>query len=118
MDAIGDFLEEFDSEWCEPLRQRLRGRYLRALLRLGEIYLRQREFPRSEAAFESALASDDLCEEAYRGLMRCFSAAGQRTRALQVYRDCCRHLSEALDVLPSDETQTLHRAIAHEEPLP
>jgi two-component SAPR family response regulator len=114
----GDFLEEFDSAWCEPLRQRLRGRYLRALMRLGEIYIDQREFPRAEAVFEAALASDDLCEEAYRGLMRCFSAAGQRTRALQVYRDCCRHLSQALDVLPSDETQALHRAIAHEAPLP
>jgi two-component SAPR family response regulator len=114
----GDFLEEFDSDWCCFLRDELREKHLRTLLYLGRIFLEQEDLSRAEELFLAALRADGLREAAYRGLMRCYHRMGQRTRALQLYRDCRRRLSQELNVLPSDETQSLYRAIAREQELP
>ncbi len=114
----GDFLADLSSDWCLPRRERLRQRYLEALLTLGGDHLVRREYGPAEEAYRKALQVDSYCEEAYRGLMRACALAGERGRAIQVYRRCRRHLAQELQVEPSEQTVALYRAIRRGAPLP
>jgi LuxR family maltose regulon positive regulatory protein len=109
----GDFLEDFDSEWCIAQREELRERYVQALLRLGGVYLEQGD-EAARRTYEKALQADNFREEAYRGLMRCHMQAGERASAIQVYQRCRQLLRQELGIVPSDETEALYRTIAGE----
>jgi LuxR family maltose regulon positive regulatory protein len=111
----GDFLEEFDRDWCAFRREELNGRYLEALVLLGRLYLDQHDSLRAQETFQRVLQVDNFLEEAYRGLMRSCIQAGERAAAVQVYRRCRRHLAQELHVEPSEETKALYRAIARGE---
>lgn len=68
-----------------------------------------------DAAIASArqwLALDPLQEQAHRMLMRLLVSAGQRSAALQQYRECVRVLDRELGVAPLDETTALYQSIA------
>jgi LuxR family maltose regulon positive regulatory protein len=115
---VGDFLEEYDSEWCVLQRELLRERYVQALLQLGEEVLNQGDIVRAQEIFQRTLEMDSLREEAYRGLMRCYIEAGERAYAVQVYHQCRRRLEQELNVAPSAETQALYRTIGPEVAFP
>ncbi len=67
----GDFLEKNYKDWAVPVRNRLREKYIGALLQLGE--LNQREAPEQAIAwFEKALLADDLNEGTYLKLIELY----------------------------------------------
>jgi DNA-binding SARP family transcriptional activator len=109
----GDFLEGWDREWCNLIRENLHTRYLQTLLQLGEHYLQHAEPAPAQQSFQQALRADPLCEEAYRGLMRCHAAIGERALVVKVYRRCWRYLAQELHVEPSEQTVALYRTIIH-----
>lgn len=113
----GHFLQEFYSDWCVPLREHLRAKFMWVLLRLSTIHLSQHNLDRAQELYELALREDSFCERAYRGLMHVHAAAGDRALATQVYQLCCKHLQQELNVPPSPETQLLYEAISRSEPL-
>jgi ATP/maltotriose-dependent transcriptional regulator MalT/DNA-binding SARP family transcriptional activator len=114
----GDFLEDLYRDWCAPWREELRTKHLAVLLRLARLRLAAGDHLQARDLYEAALQSDAYCEEAYRGLMRCFAEAGERTMALNAYRRCRRLLKRELGVAPAEETVSLREAIARGEPLP
>lgn len=112
----GDFLAEFDWEWCLLRREELSQRFLWALLRLGELYLEVRDLARAREAYQKACRVDSYAEEAYRGLMRCHWLAGERAAAIRVYQQCREHLRQELGVDPAAETEALYQAIRRGSP--
>ncbi len=80
---------------------------------------------KSTGAYGNALAHarrwlqlDPLREEAHRQLMQLYAWTGQRTAALQQYRECVRILEEELDVSPLAETIALYESIQNDQLLP
>ena len=61
------------------------------------------------------LQLDPLREEAHRQLMQLYAWTGQRTAALQQYRECVRILEEELDVSPLAETVALYESIQNDQ---
>ena len=57
------------------------------------------------------LAMDALHEPAYRRLIAAYAANGDRSAALQQYRECVRVLDRELGVRPLDETTALYHAV-------
>jgi DNA-binding SARP family transcriptional activator len=108
----GDFLEEdLYIDWPIWPREHLRGLYLEIVNALGEYYLNQGEFTETVAMCQKLLACDNCHEEAYRRLMRCYLAQGQRRLAVRQYQLCVQMLRRELDVPPSAETQALYAQI-------
>ncbi len=114
----GDFMADFAySEWCRQPRDELRETCLRVLLRLGRIYARQQDIAGAQRAYQRAAELDSYYEEAYRGLMWCAAALGERNLAVRVYQQCCALLQEELGAEPLEETRELYAAIRRGSPL-
>jgi DNA-binding SARP family transcriptional activator len=50
-------------------------------------------------------------EEAHRELMRCYTAMGERGRAIKHYEDLAELLYEQLDTAPAPETRALYERL-------
>jgi DNA-binding SARP family transcriptional activator len=104
----GDFLnEDLYEEWLGPERGRLRNIYLNITDRLSEYYLEKAEYTIAIALCQKLLVQDNCNEEAYRRLMRCYTAQGQRHLAIRCFQTCQEILKSELDLPPAPETIAL-----------
>jgi DNA-binding SARP family transcriptional activator/tetratricopeptide (TPR) repeat protein len=103
----GELLAGFEEEWALIARDAHRERLLEAFERLaGEC----EEAGAPEQALEwsrRATATDPLSEEAHRALIARLASAGDRARALVVYRTLAERLRRELAVAPSPATRAL-----------
>jgi DNA-binding SARP family transcriptional activator len=103
---------EPEAPWLVAARDRLRSKFLRTLKALGAFWEVQAAWPRAQGLYERILEIDNLAEEIYRRLMRCYAHSGRPAEALHVYQRCRKMLSLVLGVAPSQETQDLYRSIS------
>jgi DNA-binding SARP family transcriptional activator len=94
-------------------RERLRAHWLRVLRGLIAALGAQRACDEVIELHQLALEVDDLAEEFYQGLMRCYLARGRRAEALRVYRRARTALA-AVGVEPAPATVALHEAARSE----
>jgi DNA-binding SARP family transcriptional activator len=104
----GDYLvESVEEYWANETRERLRDAYLHTASHLGEIYFEQSRLEEAIKLCHEILAVDNCNEPAYRLLMRCHAARGNRSTVQSVYQRCISTLREELDIDPSAETVQL-----------
>jgi pimeloyl-ACP methyl ester carboxylesterase len=85
---------------------------------LSKLVVSQAGAPAIQTA-QRLLQLEPTREETHRTLMRLYSAAGDRSRALRQYQICRDHLRGELAVLPSQETEVFYRQIRDKsEPKP
>lgn len=109
----GDFLEEdLYEDWPMMQREHLRNKYLDVAERLSGYYVERGEHTAAIALCQKTLMQDNCNEEAYRRLMQCYQAQGQRHLAIRQYQTCVEALREELDLSPSEETVELYRRIS------
>lgn len=108
----GHFL---DGEGDEPrilgMRDKLRSKFLRFLLLLGDHYEVQGQWTRSAELYQRGLELDNLAEELYHRLMITYQKRGQPAGALEVYRRCRQMLSVVLGAKPSKEIEALYQTL-------
>jgi len=114
----GDYLSGWNAEWAVELRERLRTRYLEALLTLAEGTLKAGEPQAALAWFQQALAADPYLEAACLGALRCYLAMGQPAAALALYRQYAARLERDLGLRPSPEARALYESIAQAQNRP
>lgn len=107
----GDLLDGVDDEWLRGERERLRRRYLEALVELAGLAEAAGDTTEALALAERAVRGDPLREDAYRMMIRLRDARGDRTGALRVYHECAATLERELDVAPAEETRRLYREL-------
>jgi len=108
----GDFLSEDRYEaWAEPRRSQLRGLFLEGLQSLAEGYAQLGRLRQAMSCCQRLISLEPYREEAIRQLMEYQLATGQRSAALETFREGERALREVLDVAPSAETCALHTKI-------
>ncbi len=110
------FLVDSDEPWTLPPRERLHGKFLRAVQALGGALEARGELERASEVYARALEIDDLAEALYRALMRCAAALGRESEALRVYQRCQRVLRSRLGAGPSSETEQLRAHIRRPAP--
>jgi len=114
----GDFLEDNPyEEWTLLRREALKDIYLAILSRLGERSVKEEDYEGCIVYCQKILAKDPCREDAYRGLMRCHSRLGHRSRALNWYKLCVRTLRAELDTLPDRQTAALYNHLLKDEPI-
>ncbi|MGL6279224.1 MAG: AAA family ATPase, partial [Gaiella sp.] len=116
--ARGRFMEGFalrDSPDYDDWQQLVDGdvdREVASLLDLlADAYATRGDYPQALAAAERRLALQPLHEPAHRQLIRLLAESGDRSAALEQYRDCVRSLDRELGVHPLEETAALYHAI-------
>jgi DNA-binding SARP family transcriptional activator len=107
----GAFLEGADEPWALSYRERLRSKYLRAVLLLGDHLEKAEKLEEAVDLYRAALEIDDLAEELYRRTMHCLHAAGRSAEAVAVYQRCETMLRTVLGVAPSSETRSLYQEV-------
>jgi len=103
----GPFLaEERDRPWTVSMRERLRSRYLTAVRRLGARRMREGQWEKARDCYRKGIDVDNLAEEFYQDLIRCYLADGRNAEALSVYHRLEKTFS-SLGVEPSPKTRDL-----------
>ncbi len=108
----GDYLEDEPyAEWAQMPRIQWRRRYEQLLINLAEAHGRNGRFQQAITHCREILTLDNANETAYRLLMRCHAALGERATALKVYDEAVQALQDEIGVDPMPETAELARQI-------
>src|SRR4029077_2538119 len=94
------------SDWHVELRDRLQRLYVDSLMLLGEAHAAAAPGKAADA-YRRVLATDELHEEAMRGLMRALGESGERSQALRAYQRFAERLRTELDAEPDEQTTRL-----------
>jgi LuxR family maltose regulon positive regulatory protein len=103
----GTFLAGDDEPWLTSMRERLRNKFLRNVKRLGHYRELEGELNNAVECYQKGLEVDDLQEEFYRRMMKCYQQMGKRGEAIAVYDRCRQVLLAVLGIKPSPETEAL-----------
>ncbi len=98
-------------DWHLELRDRLRNKYVGALVALGERHMKRERWADAAEAWRRLVARDELDERAYRGLMTCHAKLGERSQVQQLYQRVERLLEKQLEAKPEPETVQLYRRL-------
>lgn len=108
----GDFLEaDRCYSWTEPMRERLRARYMRVLRTWGRCLQQCGRHEEASLIYRKGLEVDPLAEECYDQHMRCLIALGRRTEAVLLYRRCCAVLQKELGLQPASQIHALYLSL-------
>ncbi|MEW6715427.1 MAG: bacterial transcriptional activator domain-containing protein, partial [Nitrospirota bacterium] len=108
----GDFLiDEDDASWAWPARTRIRSRFLYMLGTSARGWEKQSSFEKAVDLYLRGLEVDELAEEFYRGLMKCYQRQGRTAEGLAVYERCREVLASSLQITPSPETEEIYRSL-------
>ena len=103
------------ADWARNERERLRERYLTALLQLAALQAEQGDYTTAIATVRQVLTRDPVRENAYQLLMRYQAESGDSASALLTYERCRTLLAEELGADPSPLTQAWHQRILNGE---
>ena len=96
----GDYLDDVaGEEWAEPLRERMRSRFVTAAVRAGELLVAASRPEEAIRAADAALAADRWCDAAYHVLAEAHAAAGDADAARRAVEAGERRLDE-LGIVP------------------
>jgi LuxR family transcriptional regulator, maltose regulon positive regulatory protein len=103
----GPFLQEEEAAWVLAPRERLRGRFVRAIDRAAKALCEHKACEQSLKCYEKAADIDPLSERLTQGLMRRHQCLNRPADGLLAYARF-KHLLEAtLGIAPSRETEAL-----------
>jgi LuxR family maltose regulon positive regulatory protein len=112
----GPFLErEIEQPWAISMRERLRGKFMRNVGKLGQYWEQAGQWEKSVDCYQKGLEVDELAEEFYQGLMTCYQHLGRRAEALSIYNRCRRTLAQAFGIEPSAKTNSIYRSLNSEK---
>jgi DNA-binding SARP family transcriptional activator len=100
-----------DAPWVTSRRERLRELLVRALDCRVEALIWNGELALAQDQARAAVQLEPFRESGYRRLMQVLVKKGDRAEAVRVYNECRRLLADELGVAPSDETESLRRAV-------
>lgn len=109
----GSFLnDDPDAEWLAPVRERVRSRFRRCVMRMGDHWESRCEWQRAAALYEHAIGLEPLSESFYCRAMVCLREQGRRSEALDVYWRLRRVLSVTRGVAPTEQAAALFDDVA------
>jgi TolB-like protein len=108
----GPFLEgEFDPPDILSTRERLHGRFLRALREGGALLERSAQSAGAIRLYQKGIEVDPVAEDLYQWLIRLYRQGGSTAEAEAVYQRLRRNLEAQGGIAPSAETEGARRAI-------
>lgn len=113
----GDLLPaDPDEPWAMQARLKLRVRFVRLIETLGGVLEQAGQWNRALDCYYRGLDADDLVEEFYVGLMRCYGALGRPADGIAVFRRLRQTLSVVLNIPPSPAAEVMARSLRADPP--
>jgi TolB-like protein/two-component SAPR family response regulator len=113
----GPFLEgEFEPAEILPTRERLHGRFIRALLDTCAMLERSSRTADAIRLYQKGLESDAIAEELVQPLMHALARDGRGAEAEAAYQRLHRSLAAQGGIAPSAETESLHAELERAVP--
>jgi DNA-binding SARP family transcriptional activator len=103
----GQFLDDAYTNWATSRREALAVRRLDLLERLAELDILLHQYDEAAACCHKLLDAEPYRESGHRGLMLCYVARGEPSRAMAQYRRCVETLRTELGVAPDARTTAL-----------
>jgi two-component SAPR family response regulator len=103
--------DEGETPWAARARERFRHLFVQRLLACGRWMEQAGEYDSAAMVYRRGIEADDLAEELYRGLMRCYDELGQRAEAMNAYRRLRQTLSITLGIAPGAATEELAKRV-------
>lgn len=120
----GQFLgHDGAAPWIVPFRERLGSKFLRYINMLSRLYEEKGDFDKAIEALRKGIEASPLSEGFYQSLMSCYQRLGRNAEAMSAYDSLKKTLSAALNIKPSQGTETIRQSIynsisqAHSETL-
>ncbi len=108
----GQFLpEDVRQPWSVAMRERMRSRFLRLIVRTGGQFEKSRQWQKAVELYDRGVETEALAEELYQRLMVCHQRLGQEAKGVMAYRRCKTALLRDLGIAPSSQTETIYRQI-------
>jgi len=107
----GPFLTGENEAWMIPMREHLRSKFLRNVGRVALYWEQAGELNKAVNCYQRGLEADELEEEFYQRLMKCYRQMGKRAEAIAIYKRCCQILSAVLGIEPSPETEVIYKTL-------
>ncbi len=104
----GPFLPDIEDSWIISAREHLHQNYLEILMKLAEIFLTEKDFPKALHFSQLAITADPCFESAYRMSMRIHAAEGNRAGVVRQFERCKDVLMKEIEVDPSPQTYQLY----------
>ena len=101
--------------WVLSFRERLRSKFLRLIVRLGNHYEQALQWKQAVEVFQKGLEVDVLAEEFYQDLMVCYQRLGRQAEAVAVYNRCRTLLVSSIGISPSRKTEELYQSIVNKK---
>jgi DNA-binding SARP family transcriptional activator len=109
----GPFLSgDSDQPWTVPLRERLRTHFVRYLQRRAARLEAEGAWAGAAELYLRGIETEELAEDLYQGLMRCYRGLGRPAEGLAVYRRLRQTLSVVLGIAPTAQSEALYRSLA------
>lgn len=105
----GMLLNDADHPLAYEARERLRRKFIQAVLHLGAAYERTDEIGSAIALYEGALDTDCTPEDVHRALMRCYAREGKPAAVGAAYQRCRTMLWRHFATNPSPATELIYR---------
>ncbi len=99
-------------------RLKLRDQLARLVAALGQQMEAAGNWDQAIACYRRGIAADELAEEFYQGMMRCYAATGRSAEGIAVYRRLRQTLSVVLGLKPSTRTEQLAQLLRDESAGP
>jgi len=113
----GMLLSEADHPLAHEPRERLRRKFVQAVLQVGQAYECRGEIGAAIALYENALDIDCTPEDVHRALMRCLAREGKPAAVGAAYQRCRAMLWRHFATTPSPATERIyHEACSSRAP--
>jgi DNA-binding SARP family transcriptional activator len=110
----GPYLDDLYVDWTAERRNELYQWRLSILEHLAGLELEAASADKAAQLYQQILATEPFYESAHRGLMHCFVARGEPSRAIQHFRAYSNLLRDGLNTTPAAETLALCASILSE----
>jgi DNA-binding SARP family transcriptional activator len=110
----GPFLPGDDRPWTESCREKAKSRFLVFVRGLARHFENGGQWQQAAEVYLHGLETEDLAEELYRRLMRCYQQSGCRGEAIRAYERCRNVLNATAGIKPALATEALYRQIMQE----
>ena len=98
--------------WSVKTRDRLGQKFIHYVGRLAMNFEKADDWKAATELYKKGLETDNLAEEFYRGLMRCYLHMNMKAEGLAIYQRCKTLLSVVLGTRPSAATEALQKSFS------
>jgi DNA-binding SARP family transcriptional activator len=112
MSYRGSFLGDCEHPLAFDARDRLRRKFVRGVLQLGDIYQRRAELDAAILLYQHALDVEGTAEEIFQALIACLGRRGEVAAVAAAYQRCRQVLDRHFGALPSALTERLYSKVS------